>query len=1084
MTSRVLTAALAICLSAAGAHAAGETPAAGATTARRDWENIALLGIGKEAPHASMVACPDIATAKKIRWTANDERVKSPWYRSLNGSWKFHYGKTRNDRVPGFFRSDFNDSNWPAIVVPGNMELQGYGVPIYVNVPFPWKDPHPPFVPEDDPNNTVGAYRRTFTVPEAWDGRPVFITFDGVYSFFYLWINGEKVGLSKESRGPAEFNITKFIKPGENRMAVEVFRWTDGTYLEDQDTWRMSGIYRDVYLWTPPVVHIRDFEVKTEIDSPFQEAQLNVLAQVRNYSPEERQTTLTGLLLDAQGKKIAETMPAMARTAPGEESKLALHQPVFKPRLWSAETPNRYLLLLVLRDSAGKVLEAIPWRVGFRKVEIRDGQLLVNGRVILIKGVDRHEQDLAHGFAVTPDSERSDIQLMKRFNINAVRTCHYPDQPSWYDLCDELGIYLAAECNIETHGVRDGPYNPTKNPEWGPAYLDRAQRNVENQKNHSSIILWSLGNESGNGVNMEANYRWIKQRDPSRPVFYDDAGHAPNTDLITSMYLDPRFVAQYNAKPQQRPMILCEYAYARGNASGDLWSYWNTFYERKHAQGAFIWDFQDRGLLQPQDPDRGGEVKPVKPGQKTFWAYGGDFGPPGTPAEGNMCCNGIFGADRKPHPGAWEVKHVYQYVRTKAVDLSRRTVEIKNEYDFINPKDLLTGSWRVMAEGTEVQHGPLAELDLQPGQSKTMTLPIKPFRPKPGVEYWLEVSFKLRRDTPWAKAGTELAWDQMKLPDAAPRPVLETATMPPLSLRQEGQRLLVSGPDFTVAFDKQAATLASLRYKGVELISAPLRPHFWRAPVDNDIGYGFNKVHGIWRGAVEGLEVQAVEVEQTAPQTVTVRTKLNLPKVSAAWETDYTVCGSGDILVEARFKPAKDDLPTLPRLGMQMRMPKGFEQLQWYGCGPQETYWDRKDARMGVYHGTVDGQVVDYTRPSEMGNKVEVRWLTLTNKKGVGLLAVGMPALSACALHYTTDDLQEKRHLWEVPRRDFVVLNLDWRQMGIGGDNGWGARPHDEFQIRCVPQAYSFRLRPISAADRDSAVLNLEPGIARDANSK
>ena len=1036
-----------------------------------DWENPQLPSLGKEAAHASLVACPTPAIAKQIRWTANDERVKSPWYRSLNGAWKFHYSTNRLDRVPNFYATAFNDLSWSNITVPGMIELQGFGVPIYVNVNYPWKNAFPPKAADDDPNNSVGSYRRTFTVPADWNGRPVFMAFDGVYSFFYLWINGQKVGMSKESRSPAEFNITPFIKPGENQVAVEVFRWTDASYVEDQDTWRLTGIYRDVYLWSPPSLHIRDFEVHTDLDAPMTQAALRVSAKIHNYGQTAGNFSLDALLLDPQGKTVAQTGTVLASVQPGHETEASFSQPVSQPLLWSAETPNRYQLLLTVKDQTGRTLEVIPARVGFRKIEISNGQLLVNNRAILVKGVNRHEQDLEHAFSVTPESERRDLELMKRFNINAVRTCHYPNQASWYDLCDEYGIYLVAECNIETHGARDHGGNPTTNALYAPTYLDRAQRNIESQKNHASIILWSLGNEAGNGINMEANYRWIKQRDSSRPVFYDDALRSFNTDLITSMYCKPPVVAKYAAGNGERPMILCEYAYSRGNATGDLWTYWDTFYLRKRAQGGFIWDFQDKALPQPQDPNRHGLYETPRPDGKNFWAYGGDFGPAGTPSDGNQVCNGIFGTDRQPHPAAWEVKHVYQYIHTKPVDLAKRTVTIKNECDFLNVKDYANGAWRVTAEGTELFHGKLPELNLATGESKEVTVPVPNFTPKPGVEYWLEVSFKLKHDTLWAKAGHEVAWDQMKLPDTAPRPVLALGKLPPLAFTEGADQVTVKGTAFAATFDKHNAGLVSLRVNDKELIAAPLAPHFWRAPVDNDIGYRFSRVFSVWHTTTNDFEVKSVEVQQLSPQVVVVRTRLNLPKVSASWETDYTVHSSGDINVDARFFPTNRSLANLPRLGMQMRMAPGYEQLRWYGCGPQETYSDRLDARIAVYASTVDAQVVDYSRPSEMGNKVEVRWLALTDAKGNGLLAVGNPTLSACALHYTTDDLEGQRHLWEVPRRDFVTLNLDWKQMGIGGDDGWGTRPHEEYMIHCVPQSYSFTLRPITAADGDVAAL-------------
>jgi beta-galactosidase len=540
------------------------------------------------------------------------------------------------------------------------------------------------------------------------------------------------------------------------------------------------------------------------------------------------------------------------------------------------------------------------------------------------------------------------------------------------------------------------------------------------------------------------------------------------------MYLPPWDVAKYAASPQERPLILCEYAYSRGNSTGDLWSYWRTFYEGKNAQGGFIWDFQDRAIPQPIDPDRNGRVLPVDAGRPIFWAYGGDFGPPGTPSDGNMCCNGIVGTDRVPHPAAYEVKHIYQPVHARAVDLAARTVELRSSSTFTDLKDLSTGWWMVTAEGSEVASGPIGPVDLGPRETRTLSIPVKPFAPEPGVEYWLELSFVLSRRVPWASPGYEIAWDQFALPDAAPRPVLALSAMPPLRLEREGSRAVVSGKGFAAAFDAGTGALCSLRSAATERIAAPLGPHFWRAPTDIDRGYDMPKVHAPWKTAADEMRAEQVSIEETAGgRAVRVRSRARLPRVDAIWETAYTVYGSGDIVVDARFAPDRRDLPPLPRLGMRMDVPGGFEAVRWYGRGPHETYDDRKDARVRTYAGYVDGQAVDYTRPSEMGNKVDVRWISLRNGAGIGLLAAGMPALSACALHYATEDLDGPRHLHEVKRRETIELHLDHRQMGVGGDNGWGARPHEAFTIRCEPRSYRFRLRPLAASDDPATLARL-----------
>lgn len=999
-----------------------------------DWQNPRLTGINNEPPHATMVVCPDAVTARRIGVVCNDERVKSSFYRSLNGDWKYHYSENRTARLPDFWKPEFNDSAWKTIPVPSNAEIEGYGIPIYVNINYPWPKPwKPPFTPDDDPNNTVNSYRRTFELPADWNGRRILITFDGVNSFFYLWINGQKVGMGKDARTPVEFDITKYVKPGQNLIAVENFRWSDGSYLEDQDFWRMSGIFRDVYLWSMPAAHIRDFEVKTELNG-----KLTVTAQVTGNA------VIETALEDATGRVVATGKDALT---------------VANPHLWSSEAPYLYKLLLTAKDDSGKVTEVIPVNVGFRKVEIKNGDLLVNGQRVLFKGVNRHEFDPDRGQVISVESMIKDILVMKQHNINAVRCCHYPNHPAWYDLCDQYGIYLVDEANIECHGAR----SLTENVDWLPAYMDRTIRMVERDKNHPSVITWSLGNECGNGSNFEATYKWIHNRNTDRPVEYAQTTKPHITDIICPMYTGPEQLAAYASKPQSRPYILSEYAHAMGNSSGGVWSYWSLIYNEPHLQGGFIWDWVDQGLRQKQAPLPLARFEKVKPGDKTFWAYGGDFGPIKTPTDNNFCCNGLVTPDRVPHPGLLEIKHIYQYIHCKPVDLAARTIEIKNWHDFTNLKDIATGHWQLTADGKQIQAGDLPELDLPPRATKKLTVPVKPFTPQPGAEYFLAVSFHLKADQSWAKAGHEIAWDEFKLPDSAPAQQLAASG----TLKLDGNT--VTGHGFTVIFDKQAGTLKSWKANDVELISSPLRPDFWRAPTDNDRGrkmYSPDKSQGIWHDAHKDATVTGFTIEQAAPNKVVAKVALSMTKVKTAWETTYTVLGSGDIIVSADFKPFDTKQPKIPRIGMQMVLPAGFERITWLGPGPQETYSDRKDARVGVYSGTVRDQFcADYTEPGESGNKVDVRWVALTNNKGVGLLAVGLPLLSVNALNHTTDDLQNAKHPFELPHRDEVTLNLDLVQQGLGGDDSWGKWPHDEYLIKCEPATYRFRLRPLAPGD-------------------
>jgi beta-galactosidase len=1026
----------------------------------KDYQNPKATGLNNLPPHATMIICPDAKTARQVQFTSNSERTRSGFYRSLNGNWKYHYATNHAGRVDGFWKMDFNDQNWPTIAVPGNVEMSGYGIPIYVNIRYPWTwhgvDANPPFVPEDDPNNTVNSYRRTFTIPDTWKGRRVLLTFDGVNSFFYLWVNGQKIGFGKDSRTPVEFDITKYLVPGKNLLAVENMRWSDGSYLEDQDMWRMSGIFRDVYLWSPPNLHIRDYEVKASLDDNYQNGVLGITVQVENAGKESAEAVVEANLLDARGASAGRLRIQLKPepNQPGASGSLSTEIP--SPLQWSAEAPNLYKLLLTLKDGAGKTLEVIPANVGFRRVEITHGDLLVNGRRILIKGVNRHEFDPDRGQAITVEGMTRDILTMKAYNINAMRCSHYPNQPAWYDFCDRYGLYLIDEADIESHGMGYGSRTLAKNLEWADAHMNRTVRMVERDKNHPSVIIWSLGNEAGDGPNFEATSKWIHQRDNSRPVHYEQAGHRPHTDIVCPMYPRPNELARYASSEQSRPFIMCEYEHAMGNGSGDFASYWDKIYNLPHLQGGFIWDWVDQGLRHPVPKDSGAKAM-----DKFYWAYGGDYGPAGTPSDDNFCCNGLVTADREPHPGLFYVKHVYQYIHCRPVDLPSRKIEVKNWYQFTNLKDIAAGQWRLKADGKEIQSGSLPELGLAPGEARELVIPVKQFTPAPGAEYFLEVSFLLKNDRPWAKAGHELAWDEFKLPESVPAVETPATQFPTPTLVQQQDQVLVKGRGFELTFARNAG-LKSWTYKNTQLVKSPLRPDFWRAEIDNDRGRRMEKSQGIWRQAHEAAECVAWSaVERAAEHTVVINTAQNLLKVNARWETTYTIYGSGEVLVQAKFTPNKTDLPKLVRLGMQMRMPAGFERVTWLGPGPQESYCDRKDAKVGVWTGTVDEQFYrGYTEPGETGNKADARWIALSNTRGIGLLAVGQPLLSANALHYGTEDLNAGKHPFQLPRRDYITLNLDLKQQGVGGDDSWGAWPHEAFLIPCKEYEYSFRLRP------------------------
>ena len=1027
-----------------------------------DWENPRLTGLNNEAPHATMVVCPDANTALRIGPVSNAERIKSPFYRSLNGDWKYHYSSNQFARVPDFWLPDFNDSNWGMIPVPSNVELEGHGIPIYVNVRYPWTwhgvKPSPPVVPPDDPNNTVNSYRHEFELPKDWAGRRLLITFDGVNSFFYIWVNGRKVGMGKDARTPVEFDLTKYVKPGKNLIAVENFRWNDGSYLEDQDFWRMSGIFRDVYLWSPADVHLCDFEVKTKLDERCQDAELSVAAKVRDYSGISKDVQVEAALLDENGGNVLPPFSVTQPTEAGGEKNYTLSAKVVNPKKWTAETPYLYKLLLTIKDAAGKVLEVIPVNVGFRQVEIKSGDLLVNGQRILIKGVNRHEFDPDRGQAITVDGMVKDLQVMKEHNINAVRCCHYPNQTAWYDLCDRYGIYLIDEANIESHGMGFGAETLAKDPEFAAAHMDRTVRMVERDKNHPSVIIWSLGNEAGFGPNFQATSDWIHQRDPSRPVHYQGAGQELATDIICPMYPHPENLEKYSATKQSRPFIMCEYAHAMGNSSGDLWSYWSQIYSQPHLQGGFIWDWVDQGLRQKQGQLPLPCFGKVKPGDQTFWAYGGDFGPTNVPSDDNFCCNGLVTPDREPHPGLLEVAHVYQNIHCRPVDLAGRKIEIKNWFDFLNLQDVVSGTWKITGDGKEIQAGEISVPALPPGATTEVSLPVKPFTPSPGVEYFVEVSFRLKQPTALLKAGHEIAWDQFKLPDAAPAQARNAMDSSALVMNTGSNGVCVVGKDFAINIDRTNG-LTSWRSHGMELIRTPLRPSFWRALTDNDRGRKAKKEQGVWQLAHRGFSPQAFSAMEQGDH-VEARVSWLLPEAGhAIWTTTYKIYDNGEVSVLAEFKPVETNLPPMPRIGMQMTMQAGFDRVTWLGPGPQETYSDRKDARVGIYSGTVDAQFYSgYVKPGETGNKVVTRWIALTNQKGAGLLVMGEPQLSVNALPYGTEDLNAGKHPFQLSHHDYTVLNLDFQQQGLGGDTSWGRWPHAQFLIPCKEYTYGFRL--------------------------
>jgi beta-galactosidase len=712
--------------------------------------------------------------------------------------------------------------------------------------------------------------------------------------------------------------------------------------------------------------------------------------------------------------------------------------------MWTAETPHLYTLVIALSDVMGEVTEVVSTKVGFRKVEIKDGLLMVNGVPITIKGVNRHEHEPHTGRVVSEEYMLRDIELMKQFNINAVRTSHYPNVPKWYE--------------IESHGISFHPDTTLGNdPEWMHAHLDRTVSMVERDKNHPSIIIWSLGNEAGDGVNFEAASNWIHGRDPSRPVQYEPAERLAHTDIVVPMYARIHHLEDYASEERDRPLIMCEYAHAMGNSVGNLQDYWDVIDTNRQLQGGFIWDWVDQALY--------AETEDGEP----YWAYGGDYGPPDIPTDRNFLANGLVSPDRVPNPHFWEVRKVYQYIKTRPIDLNEGRIRVVNGYDFTD-LNRFTLQWTVTADGEPVADG-LVALNLSPHDSTTMQLSIPNIEPAPGVEYFLNLDYTLRASEPLVPAGNRVAWHQFELPIHEPGPEVNVADLPALTFNTTRAALVAEGESFRFAVDRETGVISSFQYEGTELILAGLQPNFWRAPTDNDFGNDMQRRHRVWREAGANRTVESVTGRQLGEREVQIDVAARIPAGDASYHTTYTVYGSGDVIVHNRFVPGDTALPELPRFGMHVTLPVEFDRIAWYGRGPHESYWDRKTgAAVGVYEGTVMEQYTPYIRPQENGNKTDVRWVALTNPEGIGLLAIGMPLLSISAHHFTIDDFDEglekrNRHTYHLEPRDLVRLNLDWKQMGVGGDTSWGARTHPEYMLPVDEYSYAFRLRPFGPAD-------------------
>jgi beta-galactosidase len=984
-----------------------------------------------------------------------NEKTVSGRYISLEGKWRFNFVKNANERPENFFSRSFDDSKWVDFPVPGLLEMNGYGDRIYVNVGYAWKNQfatNPPYVEER--NNYVGSYRKTLTIPAGWNGEKVFIHVGSATSNLSVWVNGKYVGYSEDSKMAAEFDITNYLEFGkENLIAMQVMRWCDGSYLEDQDFWRFTGIAREVYLYSRPQSRIDDYRVTTDLDESYRDATLNV--NLSAISSDGK--ILRALLKDANGKEVTSNKLFIA------DGNASMSVKVKNPNKWSAETPYLYTLYLTLLDDDGKTIESISQKVGFRSIEIKDRQLLVNGKPVLFKGVNRHEMDPKTGYVVSMERMIQDIKIMKQMNINAVRTCHYPDDPRWYDLCDEYGLYMVAEANVEGHGMMYGPSPLAKNLDYDIMHLERNQNNVITFKNHPSIVVWSMGNEDGDGPNFVTCYKWIKEYDKTRPVQYEGATNSPDhCDIACPMYADYGAIRRHEAGNDPRPLIQCEYAHAMGNSEGGFKEYWDIIRSARSLQGGFIWDFVDQAVY-----GTNAEGKPI-------FQYGGDDGRyPAT--DGNFNCNGLIAPDRRYNPHAYEVSYQYQNIWAVPVDITKGQIEIYNENFFADLSKYYL-AWILTADGDKFAEG-VEKLPVVGPQTRvkvTLSDMNKEIKNAPkGKEILLGIEFRLKENDGLLEKNYAVARNQMAITNYT-YPTVESIITSKGKIKKDDALawLTVEANGMAVTFNKNTGWIDYIDIDGkqVTVNGYQLTPDFWRAPTDNDFGARLQQNMVAWKNP---------QMRKTAFDNISgdgfenISVKYEMRDLNALLTIDYTLTADGQLLVNQKLtanalsEESGKRIPDMFRFGMTMVVAEEFNKIDYYGKGPQENYSDRNSfAWIGHYKENVEDQYYPYVRPQESGNKTEVRKWKVVNAAGEGLEFYGVAPLSMSSLNYLTSDLDEglqkiNRHSGDLTPRKFTVIHIDKVQYGLACVNSWGAVPIDEYRLHYGDYDYSFVIRPV-----------------------
>lgn len=1007
-----------------------------------DWENLEITQINAEKAHASYIPF------ERLNWEDN-VLDHSPLVQILNGNWKFLYFENPG-LIPPNIHLETNTSDWDNIRVPGNWQLQGdgkYDPPFFTNIKYPF-DPNPPFVPKD--YNPTGVYKKNFVIPTAWSHQQIFIHFSGVQSAMYLWVNGEIVGYHEDGMLPAEFNITSYVRTGSNEMTVQVFNWSDGSYIEDQDFWRLSGIYRDVYLFTTPGIRMRDFSLYPELDNNYRDAELHLEVNVKNMDRRSYgNLIIQATLKDPSGEMISTQKSEPFTVKGGTEESVKLMATVSNPLKWTAETPNLYRVGIELQTANGETIQAFVVNTGFRKIEIREGLFLVNGQPIKIKGVNRHDFDMYNGRTVTRESMIKDVVLMKQHNINAVRTSHYPNLSMFYELCDEYGLYVMDEANVESHGLWEKGYYVGEREEWKKMIVERNVNMVLRDKNHPSIVFWSMGNESGWGKNFDTAYGTMKDADPQkRPVHYESKNPAyayksSRYDIISDMYSSIEKLEFLFNGDTARPVIICEYAHTMGNGLGNFRKYWNLYNEYERFQGGFTWDWIDQGL---RSKDKDG---------KEYWNIINY-------SDGANANDGLVNPDRTPQPEMHELKKVYQSFNVKDIDLNTGIISISNRNYFMDASGVYM-RWEIIENGKMIADGIVEELNIAPRESKLLNIDFDRDLITPGKEYFMNFSFHLKEDTQWADAGFEVAREQLDFGlKHYVKECVDTALLPRLQISNGNELLVLGGDNFSVTFDKKSGGLSRLVYHNDEVITETLLPYLWRVPTDNDEGGGRRSFADRWQQA--GLDKTDVRPESITftrlnegQVIVHVVNKLKTIPGDIIYTGEYLVLGDGRILVKNYFT-VPEGVPPLARVGLRTALSNSFDKLEWYGRGPHESYQDRKEsAPVGIYTATVEEQHFPHVMPQENGNKTDVRWVKVMSDK-VSVRFSGMPLINFNVQDYSAEALNESKTSHELKRGNKTYVHIDFKQMGLGGDDSWSPRVHKEYLLDNAEYCFLFAI--------------------------